>query len=390
MSLTRRKYLSKEGRRPFKTNNRQLKMEQSMNILIVKLSSLGDVIHALPALNALRKGFPHSHITWLVEDYAAQIVLDHPSLDRVLVFTRKRWFQDIFLARESIKTLREIVSFVWGLRQRNYDLVIDLQGLLKSGIMVWLSGGQMRVGYDRTREMSYLFINERIPPFDPDRHAIERYLHLARAAGAEYADLEYGIRVEKGDHGRVEALLRDHGIHKEDRVVLISPFARWETKLWEPDRFSGLCDRLIERYSVKVVFTGTSGEKEYVKRIIGSMRHSAFDLAGKTCLKEMACLCSRSNLMISTDTGSMHLAAAMGLPVVALFGPTAPWRTGPYGEGHSVIRKDLACSPCFKRRCESKECMRAIEVEEVLERTAPYLNNNGQVEEMQTGGTRDH
>lgn len=356
-----------------------------MNILIVKLSSLGDVIHSLPALNALRKAYPQSHITWLVEDYAAQIVMDHPSLDRVLVSARKSWLQDISIARRSLRTLREIVSFVRDLRQRKYDLVIDLQGLLKSGFMAWLSNGRRRVGYNRTREMSYLFINERIPPFDPEEHAIERYLNLVRSVGAEKGELEYLIHVEKEHQRRVETLLRDHGILQEDCVVIISPFAHWETKLWEPDRFSMLCDRLIERYPVKVVFTGTNGEKEYVRRIVGSMRHTAFDLSGKTCLKELAYLCGRANLMISTDTGTMHLAAAMGLPVVALFGPTAPWRTGPYGDGHSVIRKDLACSPCFKRRCESRECMRAIDVEDVLERTVPYLDEKGQVQKMQIG-----
>ncbi len=362
--------------------------EESMNILFVKLSSLGDVIHALPALNALRQGYPRSHITWLVEDYASQIVMDHPSLDRVLVSARKSWLQDISLARRSLRTLREIVFFVRALRQRKYDLVVDLQGLLKSALMVWLSGGQKRVGYDRTREMSYLFLNNKIPPFDPEGHAIERYLHLVRSVGAEEGKIEYRIHLEGEHHRRVEALLRDHEILQEDRVVIISPFALWETKLWEPDRFSMLCDRLIERYPVKVVFTGTTGEKEYVRRIIGSMRHPACDLSGKTCLKELASLCSRANLMISTDTGTMHLAAAMGLPVVALFGPTAPWRTGPYGEGHSVIRKDLACSPCYKRRCESRECMQAIDVEDVLERTTPYLDGNGQVQKMQFGGMK--
>ncbi len=112
------------------------------------------------------------------------------------------------------------------------------------------------------------------------------------------------------------------------------------------------------------------------------MRQTAFDLVGRTSLKELAYLCSRSELMISTDTGSMHLAAAMDLPVVALFGPTAPWRTGPYGDGHSVIRKGLSCSPCFKRRCESRECMLAIEVKEVLERTLPYLHRDRHVQKF--------
>jgi len=347
-----------------------------MNILIVKMSSLGDVINAIPSLNALRRGYPDAHITWLVEECAGEILFDHPAIDRVIISSRKGWLKNLFVPWRSIPTVFEIRGFIKALREESYDLVIDLQGLLKSGIMVWMSRGKRKVGYDRTREMSYLFLNQRHPPFDPDRHAIERYLNLVFSVGGRGGEIEYGIKLKEGHRNRVEDILRDYGIYKGDPIVLISPFARWETKLWEPERFARLGDLLIERYNVKVIFTGTGREKGYVKGIISSMKNRAIDLTGATDLKELACLCSRARLMVSTDTGSMHLASAMGLPVVALFGPTAPWRTGPYGQGHSIVRKVIPCSPCFKKKCRTKECMFSIGVEDVFEKVVPYLEDS--------------
>jgi heptosyltransferase-1 len=344
-----------------------------VNILIVKLSSLGDVIQAMPAICALRRGYPSAHITWIVEEYAGEILLDHPSIDRVLILSRRNWLKNSLIPWRSKQTILEMSSFIKALRDRVYDLVIDLQGLFKSGIVVWMSNGKRRVGYDRTRELSYIFLNERHTPFDPDRHAIERYLNLVLAIGGKEGSIEYGIKIGEENRKMVERILEDKGISRDEPVVIISPFARWSTKLWDQKRFAKLADILIDRYKVKVILTGGVNEKDYVKGIVSSMRFGAIDLSGKIGLKEMAFLCTRAKLMISTDTGSMHLASAMGLPVVALFGPTAPWRTGPYGNSHSIVRKAIECSPCFRKRCKNRKCMLSIEVEEVLEKVIPYL-----------------
>jgi 3-deoxy-D-manno-octulosonic-acid transferase/heptosyltransferase-1 len=142
--------------------------------------------------------------------------------------------------------------------------------------------------------------------------------------------------------------------------------AKWPTKLWQPNRFAALARRIREELGCEVVFTGSNSDRPVIRRIMGMMPSAPVSLAGQTSLKELAYLYTRCKLLVTTDTGPMHVAAAMGCPVVALFGPTAPWRTGPYGKGHAVIRADVGCSPCFKKKCDHMTCMKEIGVEQVF------------------------
>ena len=155
----------------------------------------------------------------------------------------------------------------------------------------------------------------------------------------------------------------------------MNPVALWDTKMWEDDKFAQLCDRIVEELSLKVVFTG-GRDRETVEHIRSLMHLPSVDLAGKTTLRDLAYLYELSSLVVTTDSGPMHVAAAVGTPTVALFGSTDPARTGPYGEGHTVIRKDLPCSPCFLKRCETRRCMREISVEEVFRAIAEKTGKN--------------
>jgi 3-deoxy-D-manno-octulosonic-acid transferase/heptosyltransferase-1 len=146
--------------------------------------------------------------------------------------------------------------------------------------------------------------------------------------------------------------------------VAVNPVAFWETKLWEEEKFAELCDRLREELGIGIVLTG--GESAPLERICRKMRTKAVNLGGRTTLRELACIYREAALLVTTDSGPMHLAAAVGTPIVALFGPTDPARTGPYGPGHRIIRKGLSCSPCFRKRCETPRCMTDISVEEVF------------------------
>jgi 3-deoxy-D-manno-octulosonic-acid transferase/heptosyltransferase-1 len=143
--------------------------------------------------------------------------------------------------------------------------------------------------------------------------------------------------------------------------------AKWKTKLWEPERFALLADRLQNDLSCDVIFTGSGHDRATIEGISRMMKKEPHNLAGRTSLKELAYLFTKSTVLVTTDTGPMHMAAAMGCPVVALFGPTAPWRTGPYGRGHRVVRAEVDCSPCFKKKCDQMTCMREIVVEDVFE-----------------------
>lgn len=351
-----------------------------MKILIVKLSAIGDVIHTLPVLNAIRAHYPAAHITWLVEAAAADLVVGHRALDRVIVSGRKRWLAQLKTGHRR-QAIAEIRAFWRDLRDTHYDIIIDFQSLLKSGVLVWLARGRRKIGFDKGmqhQEHSYLFLNQRVPPVDMEVHALIRGLMLTKAMGVKSESVVYDVPVGDEDRRQVDALLKENRLDGFRPVVAINPMALWETKLWFNDRFAMLADRLVNEKGVDVVFTGGPSDRGVIDEIFSMMTASAANLAGRTSLKMLAALYQRSALLVSTDTGPMHLAAAVGTPVVALFGPTAPWRTGPFGSGHRVIRTAPACSPCFKRQCDEHRCrcMKDISVEMVWQRVAAVLNQD--------------
>lgn len=346
-----------------------------MNILIVKLSAIGDVIHTLPALNAVRNYYPNANITWLVEEDAAPLVQGHKALDRVLVSKRKRWLKAL-QSPSFLNVLKEVYGFIKNLRDTHYDMIIDFQALLKSGILIALARGQRKIGYGKGlehMEHSYIFLNDRIPAVDMEIHALSRGMMLLNAVGIPTNEIEYNLPVSHYDRKKINEVLRSHGINEFEPFIAVNPMAKWESKLWPVDRFIQLSDIIIDRYGITVVFTGSSGDRLLIDRIISDMNHRAVNLSGKTTLMELAALYEKAALVISTDTGPMHLAAAVGTPVVALFGPTAPWRTGPYGSGHQVIRPESECAPCFKRHCQTCDCMAQISVDRVFDEVSKII-----------------
>lgn len=334
-----------------------------MNILIVKLSAIGDVIHTLPALAALRKLHPDAHITWVIEEAASDLIKDHPYLDRVIISHRKQWIDDLKHGRTR-RPFHEMNAFIRDLRSRSYDLVIDFHGLFKSAVVVFLSSGKRKLGYASMQELSGLFLNEKIPE-DMKKHAVDRYLDFLRYFGTDIKEPEFLIPIGEENRNRIEGLLRINGIDKNDQFTAVNPMALWDTKLWKDENFARLCDLIIEEFNVRVILTGSN--REDLTHIESLMRSSCINLGGETTLRDLAYLYQRSSLLITTDSGPMHLAVAMGTPVVALFGPTNPNLTGPYGKEHTVILKELPCSPCFLKTCDSMQCMRDITVEEVFQ-----------------------
>jgi 3-deoxy-D-manno-octulosonic-acid transferase/heptosyltransferase-1 len=338
-----------------------------MNILIVKLSAIGDVVHTLPALSAIRKAYPKAHITWLVESAAHGVIEEH--LDRIIVCERKRWIKGLRGA-SCLKDIRNIYRFIRILRDTRYDLVIDFQALLKSAVLIGLARGDRKIGFDRGMEHmehSYLFLNERVAPVSMEKHALLRGMLLLEALGIESDEIEYHFPISDQDHRKAEDLLIKHGIKPSGRIVAINPIAKWETKLWNHKRFAQLGDLINARHDAGLIFTGGREDRKIIDGITSRMNTKAVNLAGKTTLKMLASIYTRAMFVVSTDSGPAHIAAAAGARVVALFGPTAPWRTGPFGNGHQIVRTDLKCSPCFERECPTKACMEDITVSDVLE-----------------------
>jgi len=344
-----------------------------MEILIIKLSAIGDVVHSLPFLEVLKGTFPRAHIDWVVEAPADEIIQGHSMIRRVLVSPRKSLVNRFREDRKWLTLAHDVQAFVKRVRSREYDLIIDLQGLFKSGILTGVSKGKRKIGMSGSREGAGLFLSEPPVRVDYDRHAIDRYLQIASYLGARLVKWKGRIPVSDADRESLGQKLVVQGLDGQG-LVAINPMAKWTTKCWDLERFALLADRIVAEFPYKVVFTGSMEDRSVVTDIINMMNGEAFNFAGETTLKELSTLYEKCRLLITTDTGPMHMASAMGCPVVALFGPTAPWRTGPYGAGHHIIRDPMVCSPCFKKGCSHKTCMREISPEQVFKSVRVALN----------------
>jgi heptosyltransferase-1 len=227
-----------------------------------------------------------------------------------------------------------------------------LQGLLKSALWVALAHSPRKVGYRGTREGSYLVLTERVPPYDRDAHAVWRYLNLAHYLGAPPTLPRFRLGLDASAH--LGQFISDTSPRQ---VVVLHPGARWSSKLWPAAEWARLADWLSQDCVLQVILTGSPADRQLADQITALTRGRVVNLAGRTTLDELAGIMKRASLAVTTDTGPMHLAAALGTRVVAIFGPTAPWRTGPFGAGHEIVRLGLSCSPCFKRRCDQPRCL---------------------------------
>lgn len=336
-----------------------------LEILIIKLSAIGDVIHTLPSVRALKEKFPAARITWVVETAAADILQGNPDLDRVIVSNRKVWIRDLKNFKNIEKSISELSAFIRILKDRKYDIVIDFHGLFKSAVLAFLVKGDRKIGFDSMQELSGLFYTEKIPE-DMGKHAVDRYLDLARYLGCNVETAQFNIFPDPENEKKIDSLFQVNNISKSDTLIAVSPQALWETKLWDNEKFARLCDRISAELESRVIFTG-SGAAQMIADIRSRMKSDSINLEGKTSLRELAALYRRVALLVTTDSGPMHLAAAVNTPVVAIFGPTSPARTGPYGANHTVVQKGLTCVPCFLKHCETRNCMNEISVEEVFQ-----------------------
>ncbi len=344
-----------------------------MNILIIKMSAIGDVTHTLPALTALRREYPHAQIDWLIQETALEAVRGHRALDRLLIWRRESSIR-AFRAGDRYAVIREIRRLAKEVRETRYDLLIDFHALLKSSLWVLLARADRKVGFGRGMqhsEGSYLFLNERIPAISMDVHALDRGLILLNALGISTGEVIYDFPILEENEAQARKLVEAEGGLPGGCLLAIHPMTLWPTKLWENERFGEVADRLIEK-GFRVAFTGGPEDRKSIDEICRRMAHAAIRFDGRTSLKTLAAVYRMACAVVSTDTGPMHIAAAVGTPVVALFGPTAPWRTGPHGKQHTVLRAGLDCSPCFRKRCMTTEyeelaCMRRLTVDQVVD-----------------------
>lgn len=336
-------------------------------ILIIKPSSLGDIVHTLPVLALLRETWPQAHIAWLVGSAFAPLLDGHPLLDEVIVFDRRRFGRLL----QSRRILADFGRFVWQLRRRRFDLVIDLQGLVRSGFLAWASGAPRRVGFARARELAPLFYSQRVACPPDATHAVDKNLHLAKALCPRLgvggvASFPLGLRHEELAAAR--RLLADSAGRPLDTFIVLLPGARWESKRWPADRFAALIDRVHAEGLPPVVLAGGPDDRTLAEQIASACAAPATNLVGRTTLRELSALLALSALVICQDSGPMHIAAALNKPLVALFGPTNPSRTGPHSPAARVVALPLDCAPCYRRQCPlgHHACLKRLEVDAVL------------------------
>ena len=308
----------------------------SDRLLIVRLGAVGDVLRAIPAVHAIRGTFPHIHLSWMVEDLSFPLIDGHPDVDQTLRFPRRElgaWRRP-WVAADHLSRLKT------ALRSQGFTVALDLQASFKSGLLTLLSGAARRVGFSpaHCREMSFVFTNEWVGLSSRWLNRVERNLEMAQAVGASTADprLPLPERPEEGEEA--EALLRRLLPGGEPRV-LVSPGAsrRQAYKRWPGSHFARLAARLSRDHATRLVVVWGPGEEELARSVVAASEGGAL-LAPATSLRLLAAMLRRASLFVGADTGPMHLAWAVGCPVVALFGPTDPRLNAPLGKGHRVFR----------------------------------------------------
>lgn len=318
-------------------------------ILIIKPSALGDIVHTLPFLSAVRNRFPQAEIHWVVARGLHFFLEGHAMIDRLWILDKDRWKQ---LSRLG-KTIVAINGFRKELAKEKFDISIDLSGLLRSGLISFAAGARYKLGFSDSDEGSPFFYTHTVEGGE-QIHAIDRYLKLAALMGCDISSVSFPLPPYPTDSPLLATL--------PERFCIIAPSAGKEANRWPPDRFGELAGVL----PFPSVIISNAADAPLAAQVTAASGGKAIDLAGQTGLKELVALIAKAQCLISNDTGPMHIAAALGIPVFALFGPANPIRTGPYGPNHTVIREDLPCTPCYRRKpCDHWSCMQGLTVEKV-------------------------
>jgi lipopolysaccharide heptosyltransferase II len=321
------------------------------SILIILHGSIGDVTRALPLANLLRRRFPDAKLAWSVEPPCLPLVEGYRAIDEVIVFDRFHWW-------------RGIASFLRKVRARRFDLVLDLQRHLKSGLISVWSGAPYRVGFNRQdcKEFNWIFNNHFIPALGDGISKLQHYMKFAEYLGINSSPIGWDFSLNAEEEGNVKRLL--HGVAENFAVLFVS--SRWESKRWFPSQIADCARMVQQRYHLDAVLLGSPQDEGIADELPYRDPRRTRDLVGRTSLREVLGIIRRARVAIGPDTGLMHIAAAVGTPVVSLWGATSPQRAGPHGFEHLVVQGSAACAPCYRRRCPiHRICMQSISAEEI-------------------------
>jgi len=388
--------LNRQIETPGNSDALALRSGEFSRILLIKPSALGDVVHTIPVLVKLRARYPRARIDWLITPENAEMVRYHPALSNVVLLARR----DFSKKGRRWRAMLDFLDLLKQIRHAKYDLVIDMHGQVRSAFFALISGARVRIGFDRpvkrtltistehdlknvpshgwrgAREGSWIAYTHRIPIPTLDVHAIDRYLWVGELLGFEGNPPDLTIHLSSETVRNVERLLKEKGVDASQPLVVLVPGTIWETKHWTIEGFAGVARHFL-RDGFAVALVGTKRDQPRCRQIAAAAP-GACDLSGKTTPADLAALIRRAEVAVTNDSGSMHVAASLGKPMVSVFGPTNPVHIGPYERPESVVRVDLPCSPCNYRRLSQcpfgHACMKQVTSAMVVERVQKILS----------------
>jgi lipopolysaccharide heptosyltransferase I len=343
--------------------------ESLQNLLIIKPSSLGDIVLALPALTALRKSFPDAKISWLVRPEFAPLLENHPDLTDLIIFDRrllgKAWFH--------LGAFTSLLSFFRLLRQKEFDAVIDLQGLFRTASLAWLTRCKKRFGIARARELAHFFYTNKVEQDADCIHLVDYYLKIIKTITDSEAHPHFVFPRDSSAADSVSGLLASHNI-KTDNYAVFVPGSVHADKCWPTQRFAALADKISPQFNLPVVATGTESENDIVENIKNLADVSIANLTGKTSLTELVALLKTAKLVVTNDTGPGHIAAALGVPLVMIFGRSNPARVAPYARPQCVVAIEPAGRGLRPDSPKPKHNINNITVAQVYQKVCEQLN----------------
>jgi lipopolysaccharide heptosyltransferase I len=333
-------------------------------VLIIKLGSLGDVVHTLPAVAALKRSHPETKIDWLVERKCSVLLRNNPLIHEVIEVDTQQWRKSL-LSLEVFGQLKDLAS---RLRGNHYDVALDFQGLWKSAAFGYFSGAERLVGFDKKALKEpgcRILYDARVLPRAEATHVMEIYGELVHSLGVETNGLRFDLNTSEEDDAYVSSHLVSRRV---DDFVILNPGGGWVTKNWDPENYAALHLRLRQATRLQTLLTWGPGEEHLIEQILRACKQDP-PVTFSTTIPQFIALVRRAKLFVGGDTGPMHLASACGIPVVGIFGPTDPLRNGPFSQKDIVVSHKVACGPCYKRSCRvhDKKCMRLVTVDEVHE-----------------------
>jgi len=358
---------------------------------------MGDVVQTIPVLNKLRRRYPAAQLDWLATPAVADLLQHNTAINNVVEFIRDEWS-----APWRLTPFASAARLIAKLRRAKYDLVLDLQGQLRSAVFAFATGAPVRIGFDKPREQAWHSALRQFPPETRkhawrgaregswlaythpialptiDVHAVDRYLSVGPMLGLDDGDADFSFPIPHEASGRIDALMDYYGIAKA-RLLAMAPGTIWGTKQWRDDAFAEVARHFLQK-GFAVTLIGSDRERR-ICDVVAKLAPGAVNFAGETTLSELAALIQRSAICVTNDSGPMHLAVALGRGVVSIFGPTDPVWAGPYRRDSAVVRAELPCSPCYLRRLNQcrhdHACMQQVSAGTVIERVESMLRVHG-------------